>query len=455
LALTNKYQRIPLDSIIIERDSRQRREVEVDEEFLRTIKVRGVIQPIIVEKTSDGFLLIAGERRVAHSRAAGLPDIPARFASDLAPIERKLLEFEENAKRLDLPWKDRASAIWDIHHTHLELDAGWTQESTAESIGLSSGYVSTAIAVADALRAGDASIVEAGGIRAAYNILARKQERKQDDTMNDLLASVPVKPSPAHGVKSPGQVTATEARIAQPRLTHEETSILYSSFLEWAPAYSGQPFNLIHCDFPYGIGIDKSDQAKSANWDEQYDDSDEVFWELCRCLAENLDRLMSPFAHLFFWTSSDLRRQNEVLQFFQLHAPSLDFCPVPYIWHKTDNRGILPDPKRGGRRVYETALMASRGDRLVVKSVSNAYGAPTSKEIHQSEKPEPMLRHYFQMLVDEDTRLLDPTCGSGTALRAAESLGASYVLGLERNPGYVEGARIALRKFRLKRSAAK
>jgi tRNA G10 N-methylase Trm11 len=66
-----------------------------------------------------------------------------------------------------------------------------------------------------------------------------------------------------------------------------------------------------------------------------------------------------------------------------------------------------------------------------------------------------MLRHFFQMFVDENTRLLDPTCGGGSALRAAESLGASQVLGLEINKEYADNARVALKNFRNLRKASK
>ena len=48
------------------------------------------------------------------------------------------------------------------------------------------------------------------------------------------------------------------------------------------------------------------------------------------------------------------------------------------------------------------------------------------------------------MCVDGNTRLFDPTCGSGSALRAARALGAREVLGLESNPDYADAARRAL-----------
>ena len=50
-----------------------------------------------------------------------------------------------------------------------------------------------------------------------------------------------------------------------------------------------------------------------------------------------------------------------------------------------------------------------------------------------NEKPVAMLQHFLSMLVDEYSFVLDPTCGSGNALKAAERLGASQVLGIEKN----------------------
>ena len=120
---------------------------------------------------------------------------------------------------------------------------------------------------------------------------------------------------------------------------------------------------------------------------------------------------------------------------------------------KSDGAGILPDPERGPRQIYETCLFGAKGDRKIVRAVANAYSAPTVRERHMSEKPEPMLRHFFGMLCDENTIMLDPTCGSGSSLRAAESLGAKYVLGLEINKDYANLAREALEKSRRLRKA--
>jgi len=77
---------------------------------------------------------------------------------------------------------------------------------------------------------------------------------------------------------------------------------------------------------------------------------------------------------------------------------------------------------------------------VLIASGVNAHSAPTDTSDHPTAKPYDMLRKFFPMFVGKDTKMLDPTCGSGTALRAAKSLGAEYVLGIEKKPEFVEGA---------------
>jgi len=75
--------------------------------------------------------------------------------------------------------------------------------------------------------------------------------------------------------------------------------------------------------------------------------------------------------------------------------------------------------------------------------LGNNILAPVAKTIHMSEKLIPMLKHFFRMFVDENTRLIDPTCGSGTAVRIAEEMGAHSVLGLEIDPKFCQLAQKA------------
>lgn len=477
MLVSNDFARLPLSEIEVLRDERQRQKLDVSD-LLDSIETYGVLLPVIVRRTVGPFgthyTLIAGERRLEASRQLALPDIPVRFIDQMSESEAQLIELEENVRRQDLHWRDYVRTLDRIHKLHLEMDTTWNQSKSADLLNIDATIVSKVLRVARDID--NPKLQGADSWTAAFNILSRMDERRFAALMTDILESAPTVASleaaaqqvataqdlmeDADGVfdgeapEAPGTLreVARAAVAAPPPAFISPDAILNSSFLEWAPAYSGPRFNFIHCDFPYGIDFNAGKQGGRNDW-AGYDDSPEVYWELLKCLCEHRERLFSPSSHLLFWFSMDY--YWETLEFFRQHFPALVVQRHPIYWHKTDNVGILPDPKRGPRRVVETALIASLGDRPIVRTVSNAYGAPTDKTIHQSTKPEPMLRHFFGMFVDESTRMLDPTCGSGSALRAAESLGAEGVLGLEINPEHAEAATDALKRARRLRGVAK
>ena len=98
---------------------------EALEELASSIKEKGVIQPVIVKRsTINTFQLIAGERRLRAARKAGLDKIPA-IVKDAAPVEVLELALIENIQREDLNPLEAAEAfqrlINDFKLTHDEL----------------------------------------------------------------------------------------------------------------------------------------------------------------------------------------------------------------------------------------------------------------------------------------------------------------------------------------------
>ncbi len=72
-----------------------------------SIAVNGVIQPILVSETIDGYQLVAGERRLRAAQAAGLERIPA-VVRQLIDRDQLELALVENLQREDLdPTRDR------------------------------------------------------------------------------------------------------------------------------------------------------------------------------------------------------------------------------------------------------------------------------------------------------------------------------------------------------------
>lgn len=446
-----EFSYIDPKDIKVERAARQRRKIDPGD-LVDSIKRLGILNPIILHRNGT---LVAGERRLEAALSLAMPSVPVRFFEDLDQVSAKIIELEENLKRSDLPWQDQVYAVAELHKIHCDASPGWNQEQTCRSLGISPTWLSMILRVKESMD--DPLICNATGTMVAWNILKRRDDRQVGDAINEIMEAGSDfwdEPKEGQGTE-PGQTTSVHQVSSldpTPNSSEPPPSVLLADFLTWAPTYSGPRFNFIHCDFPYGSGVFSGPQSGKDKW-ENYADTPELYWRLVAGLCQNLDRLMAHEGHLMFWFS--MEHYTETLRVFNKLAPSLAFQTFPLLWLKSDNVGVLPDPKRGPRRIYETALIASREDRLIVRAVSNAYAAPTNKALHPSTKPEPVLKHFFQMFVDENTKLLDPTCGSGTALRAAETLGAKHVLGLEVNEEYYSAANSALRSFRTLRNLGK
>ncbi|KKK69749.1 hypothetical protein LCGC14_2930910, partial [marine sediment metagenome] len=221
-----------------------------------------------------------------------------------------------------------------------------------------------------------------------------------------------------------------------PASSFENFEILNEDFRQWADRYTGPRFNFVHCDFPYGINLHESDLYKTAAKDHSYDDSEDIYESLCDALIYAKDTILSASCHIMFWFP--MSKYWGTYRLFLDQGFRVEQYPL--FWMKSDKMGIIPDPARGPRRIYETAFIMSLGDRKVLKPTVNGAHYPSGgkdKE-HASQKPQEMLEDFFRMFVDEETIALDPTCGSGTALSACIKLGARSVVGLDVSASCVE-----------------
>ena len=98
-------------------------------ELAESIAAHGVLQPILVTETLDGYRLVAGERRVRASRLAGLERIPA-VVRQLADHDQLELALVENLQRTDLNSLEAARAF-----RQLIDDFGYTQEQLSSRMG--------------------------------------------------------------------------------------------------------------------------------------------------------------------------------------------------------------------------------------------------------------------------------------------------------------------------------
>src|SRR5437879_5353646 len=81
---------------------RSRFDAEPLGELAESIRLHGVLQPLLVRRLSDGYELIAGERRWRAARLAGLNTVPAVVRGDAGNDEQLVLGLIENLQRTDL-----------------------------------------------------------------------------------------------------------------------------------------------------------------------------------------------------------------------------------------------------------------------------------------------------------------------------------------------------------------
>lgn len=165
----------------------------MDESALReladSIRVQGIIQPIVVRPLSvgsDKYEIVAGERRWRAARMAGLGRVPTliRPLEDRAVLAIGLIE---NIQREGLNPIDEANAL-----ARLIAEVGLTHEQCAEAVGRSRAAVSNMLRllnlcteVQDMLRHGQ---IEMGHGRALLTLDESKQEELASRVVRDGLS---------------------------------------------------------------------------------------------------------------------------------------------------------------------------------------------------------------------------------------------------------------------------
>ena len=135
-----KIAYISLEEIRTKKDQ-PRKDFEKDalKELSESIKVHGVIQPILLRKKEDMYEIIAGERRYRASILAKLKEIPS-IILDAKDEDVAKLALIENVQREDLNPIEEALA-----YKNLMEDFDLKQDQLAETIGKSRSYITNSL----------------------------------------------------------------------------------------------------------------------------------------------------------------------------------------------------------------------------------------------------------------------------------------------------------------------
>ncbi|HEY1016453.1 MAG TPA: ParB/RepB/Spo0J family partition protein [Herpetosiphonaceae bacterium] len=193
-------------------------------ELSESIRTHGIIQPLVVTRAAQGFMIIAGERRWRASQQAGLRELPV-IIKDVSDQERVELALVENIQRADLDPLEEAQA-----YLVLQEDFGLSHKEIGARVGKSRSTISNALRLLRLPEVLQQAVIDnrltAGHLRQLITI---EDERTQILAMEQILEhrlTVREAEKLAQLIKHNGQ-TPAQARIAiqqtgaQPRASRQ------------------------------------------------------------------------------------------------------------------------------------------------------------------------------------------------------------------------------------------
>lgn len=159
-----------------------RKNIKELDELVRSIKEKGILQPVLLRKTKDGYELVYGHRRFEAAKIAGLEKIPA-VVKELSDREVLELAIIENVQREDLNPIEEA-----LSYKRLIEEFGLTQEEIAKRVGKERSTIANKLRLLslpkeakDALMSGK---ITEGHARALLGI---KDKKKRSEVLREIL----------------------------------------------------------------------------------------------------------------------------------------------------------------------------------------------------------------------------------------------------------------------------
>lgn len=131
---------IKIDQIKVNEDNaRKTFNQESIDSLGESIKLYGVLQPLVLIKREDHYEIVAGERRFRAAKSVGLKEVPA-IIKDLSKKDKDMVSMVENIQREDLNPYEEAQA-----YNNIMKDYKMTQAELSELLGKSRTYIANMV----------------------------------------------------------------------------------------------------------------------------------------------------------------------------------------------------------------------------------------------------------------------------------------------------------------------
>jgi ParB family chromosome partitioning protein len=135
-----RVQKLPIEKIVPNPDQpRQSFDETALHELAESVRQHGILLPLVVTATEDGYYIVAGERRWRAAKMAKLATVPA-IVRTLKEIEQLEISLIENVQRVDLSPLEQAVSIERLHGQF-----NMSYEQIAKRLGKASSTISNTV----------------------------------------------------------------------------------------------------------------------------------------------------------------------------------------------------------------------------------------------------------------------------------------------------------------------
>jgi len=427
-----QYRYAKITSVIVP-EGRQRKDfpLERHNELVDSIQSRSLLMAPVFRVLDDNLVLVAGERRlraVADIYELGgrlrydgqdVPEgcIPYTLLSELDPLAAEEAELDENLRRVDLTWQERAEAVSRLEGLRrAQAETKGAPPPTAETIArevlgdftspiaqLGAAYSAARTEVLVARHLDKPEVRQAKTAKEAMKVIEKleKKERREE-----LAARVGETFNASHHVARQGDC------------------------LEFLADCPSGVFDVVLSDPPYGMGADtfggRDGRVEGAHF---YDDSYESWALLMKNAIPELYRVTKPDAHVYLFCDLGNFAELKLL----LEDEGFRVFRTPLIWYKPGG-SRAPWPEQGPQRKYEIILFAVKGDKKVTKIYGDVITANADPQMdHPAQKPVALYEDLLKRSVNPGDQILDFCAGSGPIFPAAHAFQCAAT-GVEADP---------------------
>jgi ParB family chromosome partitioning protein len=134
---------IALDTIVVREQVRTKFNDESLRELGENIKVNGLIQPLVLHREGNKFILICGERRFRAMTLIEMREAPCFILENKTKEELMAIQFSENQAREDLHYIDQADSIFGYQKL-----TGTSERKITAALGISKSEVHRCLMIA-------------------------------------------------------------------------------------------------------------------------------------------------------------------------------------------------------------------------------------------------------------------------------------------------------------------